>query len=338
MSVATEMSQESFLHDAAEGSPSVLLTAEQGRAAVAEAVEAVASVLRGHPGAIRLVLAAILGRGHILLEDVPGVGKTTLARAVARILGDSFSRVQFTADMLPSDVIGVQILDPDSGALVFKAGPLFAQVVLLDEINRASPKTQSATLEAMAEASVTVDDQTYRLPDPFVVIATQNPVEHHGAYPLPESQLDRFAVGLSLGYPGRDVERALLLAPAEPERNLAALPALLPPPRLRAVQALVDRVEISDSVADYLLAIVQSTREHADVMLGGSPRGSLLFAAVARGRAFMAGRDFVLPDDVKALAGPLLAHRIVVGGAGQRARHEAHAIIDGILEAVPAPR
>lgn len=334
------MSQQ-VLHDQADGSPGAFISAEEGRRSVRDAIDAVASVLRGHPEAIRLVLATVLGRGHILLEDVPGVGKTTLARAVARVLGDSFSRVQFTADMLPSDVIGVQVLDPGGGAFVFKPGPLFAQVVLLDEINRASPKTQSATLEAMAEAAVTVDDHTYRLPEPFVVIATQNPVEHHGAYPLPESQLDRFAAGLSLGYPDREVERELMLAPEVPERNLSRLTAVLPPPRLRSVQALVDQVEISAPVADYLLTIVQSTREHPEVMLGCSPRGSLLFAAVARARAFMAGRDFVLPDDIKALARPILAHRIVTGGGGsgaQGARHEAHAVIEGILEAVAAPR
>lgn len=317
---------------------SVVSSPEQGRRLLAEASDAVASVLHGQPDVIRLVFAAVLGRGHVLLEDVPGVGKTTLAKAVAKTLGDSFSRVQFTADMLPSDVIGVQVFDREQGRFELKPGPLFAQVVLLDEINRASPKTQSATLEAMAESCVTIDDQTYPLPEPFVVIATQNPVEHHGAYPLPENQLDRFAVSVSLGYPGPAVERELMLRPHVPERNLAGLETLLPPARLKSLQGLVDEVAMAESVADYLLALVQATREHADCLLGCSVRGALLFASVARAHAFITGRDFVLPDDIKSLAVPVLAHRLVVGSAASATRHEARAVVNGILDSVPAPR
>jgi MoxR-like ATPase len=315
---------------------SVALTPAQGRRLIDEAVAAVAGVLHGHEPLIRVVFAAVLGRGHILLEDVPGVGKTTLARAVARTLGDSFARVQFTADMLPSDVLGTQVLVAE-GRFEFKPGPLFAQVVLLDEINRASPKTQSATLEAMAEGAVTIDLQTYPLPAPFLVIATQNPVEHHGAYPLPESQLDRFAVGLTLGYPDAAVERALLLRPDVPEHNLAGLAPLLPPARLLALQALVDQVRLAEPVADYLLAIVRATREHENILLGCSPRGALLFAAACRATAFMAGRDYVLPDDVKALASVVLAHRLVAGSASH-SRIETRAVVAEIVESVPAPR
>ena len=310
----------------------------EARRLVDATLAAAAGVLRGQDGAVRLLIASVLARGHVLLEDVPGVGKTTLARAVARLLGDSFSRIQFTADLLPADVLGVQVLDAARSDFVLRRGPIFAQVVLADEINRASPKTQSAMLEAMAEGAVTIDETTHALPDPFVVIATQNPVEHHGAYPLPESQLDRFAVSLSLGYPSRDDERALLLAPGDPERKLAALPVLLDAPRLRAVQARVDEVGLSAAAADYLLSIVEGTRRHADVLLGCSPRGALMFGALARAWAFIAGRDFVLPDDVKHLAVPALAHRLVVAGQRGATRREARALVESIVAATPAPR
>ena len=305
-------------------------------ARLAELETALGAAIRGKPEVVRLSLVCLLARGHLLIEDVPGVGKTTLARAVARALGDSFSRIQFTADMLPSDVLGVQVLDSARGTFDFKPGPLFAQVVLADEINRASPKTQSATLEAMGEGAVTVDDQTYRLPQPFVVIATQNPVEHHGAYPLPESQLDRFAVSLSLGYPDAEHELALLDRPGAPERRLQEIRPSLPPAVITALQQACDDVRLARPVATYLLAIVSATREHPDVLLGCSPRGSLQLAAVARAWAFMEGRDYVLPDDVKSLAAPVLAHRIVAGGGAGRAA--ARQGLDGIGARPPGPR
>lgn len=332
---ALQPTRETILIATSTSSPKLV---SHNHASLADAIAAVESVLRGHPRAVRLVMAALLARGHVLLEDVPGVGKTTLARAIARILGESFSRIQFTADMLPSDVIGVQVLDAEAGEFRFKPGPLFAQVVLADEINRASPKTQSATLEAMAEGAVTVDDRTYPLPQPFVVLATQNPVEHHGAYPLPESQLDRFSIGISLGYPSPEHERALLQAPSGPADNLQKLPVLLNPARMQELQQAAAQIHLSDVVADYLLQIVAATREHPDVLLGCSPRGTIHYGAVARAWAFLDGRDFVRPDDVKQVALAVLGHRLVVGGAGLSSRARVQAVLEDIVARVPAPR
>jgi MoxR-like ATPase len=308
------------------------------REAFLELEQRVLSVVRGNPGAVRLSLATILARGHLLLEDVPGVGKTTLARALARVLGVAFSRVQFTADLLPSDMVGVPILDPREGVLRFKKGPLFANVVLADEINRASPKTQSALLEAMADRSVSVDDTTHELPRPFHVLATQNPVEHHGAYPLPESQLDRFLVCLSLGYPPADDERALLVENRTSEGGLAALAPLLDAERLAAAQAHVAGLTLNDAVAGYLLAIVEGTRRHPDVELPCSPRGSLAWAGLCRARAFLDGRTFVIPDDVKATAHAVLCHRLGVRGAVHHSRKRAAAIVDEIVAHTAVPR
>ena len=295
-------------------------------------------VVRGNPAAVRMALSAMLARGHLLLEDVPGVGKTTLARALARVLGVGFSRVQFTADLLPSDLIGTPILDPREGTLRFKKGPLFTNVVLADEINRASPKTQSALLEAMADASVSVDDVTHALPRPFHVLATQNPVEHHGAYPLPESQLDRFLVCLSLGYPPAADERALLTENTTAERSLPELKPLLDSAQLAAAQAHVAALTLNDVVAGYLLALVHATRNNPEVELPCSPRGSLAWASICRARAFLDGRAFVIPDDVKATAHAVLAHRLGIRGAVTQSRRRANAVIDEILAAVPVPR
>jgi MoxR-like ATPase len=300
----------------------------------------VLQVVRGNPESVRLALASVIGGGHVLLEDVPGVGKTTLARALAKALGCTFSRVQFTADLLPSDVIGVQILDVASGALRFKRGPLFAHVVLADEINRASPKTQSALLEAMADNQVSVDDETHALPPPFVVLATQNPVEHHGAYPLPESQLDRFMVCISLGYPPADDERRLLVENRTADDALAQLPVSLDPAGVRALQAEAKRLPLSDAVAGYLLSLVEATRTHSSVELGCSPRGSLAWAALARARALLAGRAFVLPDDVKSTAAAVLVHRLAIRGLpeGAEARRRAKDVVAEIVSRTPAPR
>lgn len=299
---------------------------------------AVLKVVRGNPIAVRLSLATILARGHLLLEDVPGVGKTTLARALARVLGVFFGRVQFTADMLPGDLIGVPILDAKEGVLRFKKGPLFTNIVLADEINRASPKTQSALLEAMADGSVSVDETTWELPRPFHVLATQNPVEHHGAYPLPESQLDRFLACLSLGYPPAADERALLVENKTSEGGLASLPVLLDAPRLAAAQEHVARITLNDVVADYLLGIVTATRRHPEIELPCSPRGSLAWASLVRALAFLDGRSFVIPDDVKRTAGAVLGHRLGLRGAVGTTRSRALAVVDEIVSQVPAPR
>jgi MoxR-like ATPase len=303
-----------------------------------EVERGVLDVVRGNAKAVRLALCAMLAGGHVLLEDVPGVGKTTLARAIAKAMGCTFSRIQFTADMLPSDVIGVQILE--GGGLRFKRGPLFAQIVLADEINRASPKTQSALLEAMADAQVSVDDETYALAAPFCVLATQNPVEHHGAYPLPESQLDRFMVCLRLGYPPAELERALLIENRSVDDALRALPTTLDPDRVRALMGEAKRVPLSEAVASYLLSLVEATRRHGAVELGCSPRGALAWGALCRARALLDGRAFVLPDDVKATAHAVLVHRLAVRGVpeGPEARRRAGEIVDELLARTAAPR
>ena len=315
----------------------VSMNAAEARERITQAIDAVSRVLWGNAEAVRLLFAAVMGRGHVLIEDVPGVGKTLLARAVAKVLGCSFSRIQFTADMLPADVLGVHVLDPKKGEFVFKKGPIFAQIVLADEINRASPKTQSAMLEAMSDEQVTVDESTFSLPSVFAVLATQNPVEHHGAYPLPESQLDRFMAHLTLGYPPRTDERALILSPDEPEQNLQRMPALMSPAEVGAMQALVASVKIHDSVAEYLLSMVEATRAHRDIALGCSPRGSIEWAAMARAWAFVHNRDFVLPDDVKHLAPRVLVHRIVAAGAST-SRTLARQVVDDIVGKTPVPR
>ncbi|MBI5510148.1 MAG: MoxR family ATPase [Deltaproteobacteria bacterium] len=309
----------------------------EARAKVAAATDAVSKVLWGNRDAVRIILAAVMARGHVLIEDVPGVGKTTLARAVAKVLGCSFSRIQFTADMLPADLLGVHVLEPKKGEFVFKKGPIFAHVVLADEINRASPKTQSAMLEAMSDKQVTVDESSFPLPAVFTVLATQNPVEHHGAYPLPESQLDRFMAHLTLGYPPAADEKALVLSPQAPEQNLQAMPVILGAAEVAAIQTLVARVPMHDSVATYLLALVDGTRHHRDVALGCSPRGAIEWAALSRAAAFIDGRDFVLPDDVKALARPVLVHRLVIAGAGGQ-RELARQVVAELLERTPVPR
>jgi MoxR-like ATPase len=315
----------------------ISMTAAQARERLNQAIDAVSHVLWGNAEAVRLLFAAVMARGHVLIEDVPGVGKTTLARAGGKVLGGSFSRIQFTADMLPADVLGVHVLEPKKGEFVFKKGPIFAHIVLADEINRASPKTQSAMLEAMSDNQVTVDESTFTLPSVFVVLATQNPVEHHGAYPLPESQLDRFMAHLTLGYPPKADERALILSPAEPEENLQRMPALMNPPEVGAMQALVAAVKMSDSIAEYLLSMVEATRTHRDIALGCSSRGSIEWAAMARAWAFLHDRDFVLPDDVKHLALRVLVHRIIAAGANTH-RTLARQVVDDIVGKTPVPR
>ena len=312
--------------------------AAQLREALSSAMGSVGSVVRGQSSAIELVFAAILARGHILLEDVPGVGKTTLARAVARVLGHSFARIQFTSDMLPGDVLGVQVLDPATGEFSFRPGPVMNQIVLADEINRASPRTQSALLEAMAERAVTLDDTRHELSEVFTVIATQNPVEHHGAYPLPESQLDRFMVCLNLGYPGREAERELLFQPGAAQKRLEDLEPSMGIEELAMAQGMVDEVTLSSEVADYTLELVEATRSHADVLLGASPRCAIALVALARARAWLANRDYVLPDDIKVLLPVVLGHRLVLAGAASGKERAAKSLLDEILGQVAVPR
>lgn len=308
-------------------------TSNQAQRSARALVDAIGLVLTGHEQQVSLAVAALFARGHVLLEDVPGVGKTTLAQALAKALSLSFSRIQFTSDMLPSDVLGVQMLDPATQALVFRRGPLFAHVVLADEINRASPKTQSAMLEAMAERRVTLDDVTYPLPQGFWVMATQNPFEHHGAYPLPESQLDRFMVRLHLGYPPPAQERQLLLHPEGPKQRLDAMAPLLDEQALWSLQATAAQVGLHEDVAEYLLQLVTATRVHPRIALGVSPRGALALGAMARALAMMAGREFVIPEDIKQAAPHVMAHRLTL-----KDNADPEALVAELLAELPVPR
>jgi MoxR-like ATPase len=292
----------------------------------------------GKPEAVRLAVVGLLARGHLLIEDVPGVGKTTLAAALARSIGGKFQRIQFTSDMLPSDILGVSIWEPEVGEFVFKPGPLFANIVLADEINRTTPKTQSSLLEAMNEARVSLDHSTYPLPAPFMVLATQNPREYEGTYPLPESQLDRFLLRIRIGYPGAPDEKAILRGAAALPESLAAV---LGDTEVLALQAEVERVRAEDSVLDYLMAVVSATRTSPLLSLGVSPRGSLALLRAAQAAALVDGRDYLVPDDVKGLAVAALAHRVIPkngGGHGDAPGLDGEAIVRAILNDVPVPR
>lgn len=295
-------------------------------------------VIRGKAEVVRLSLVCLLARGHLLIEDVPGVGKTTLGQALARAVDCQFHRLQFTSDMLPSDVIGVTVYNARSQEFEFKPGPIFTNFLLADEINRTTPKTQSALLEAMNERQVTVDGRSYPLAEPFMVIATQNPVEHHGTYPLPESQLDRFLLRLRIGYPDPGSEREIL-------RRGGELPALEVEPVLTAseviqLQSLVPAVHVAESITDYIMEIVARTRSHESLALGVSPRGAQALYRAAQALALLEGRDYVLPDDVKRLVLPVFAHRVVANerAAGlQRGTAAAERILQQILSEVAVP-
>ena len=271
-------------------------------------LDALGAVLLDKERALRLVLSGFLAGGHVLVEDVPGVGKTTLALALARLLGLDFARVQMTADLLPGDILGSSLFDPREQRFVFHPGPIFHAVVLVDEINRASPRSQSALLEAMAEGQVSVDGQSFPLPRPFFVMATQNPQEHAGVFPLPESQLDRFTLRLSLGYPSREAERGLLMGENRRPADLAALADVA---LLRQWQAQVAAVFLSPEIQDMLLALAQGSRHDARVRAGLSPRGLLALKTAAQAWAFLAGRDFLTPDDLRAVTVPVLGHRLL---------------------------
>ncbi|HLW97312.1 MAG TPA: MoxR family ATPase [Candidatus Acidoferrales bacterium] len=307
-------------------------------AQVVQLQRSIASVIKGKDEVIEMALVALLARGHLLIEDVPGVGKTTLAQALAKSFHCSFQRIQFTSDLLPSDVIGVSIFNPSRQEFEFKPGPLFANIVLADEINRTTPKTQSALLEAMNEAQVTVDNHTHTLPRPFMVLATQNPVEHHGTYPLPESQLDRFLLRVKMGYPARASEKDILRA-----HGRAGVDLLAPPMEAEDVVALqqaVERVHVEESLLDYALEIVERTRQTDQLSLGVSTRGALMLHRAAQARAFLQGRDFCLPDDFKQLVVPVFAHRVVVNSRSvstQRKSEQAEMLLRELVETVRVP-
>ena len=295
------------------------------------------TVIRGKPDAVRLSLVCLLARGHLLIEDVPGVGKTTLAHALARSVECRFHRLQFTSDMLPSDVLGVTIYNAHTQSFEFKQGPIFTNFLLADEINRATPKTQSALLEAMNELQVTIDGRPYPLSQPFMVIATQNPVEHHGTYPLPESQLDRFLMRMRIGYPDRDAERDILrqteTAGAESVR------AVLSSDEFLHLQNQVSHVTVDAAILDYMLAIVEKTRSHESLALGVSPRGAQALYRAAQALALIETRDYVIPDDVKRLVIPVFAHRVAIARASlsQRTTEMAERILQEILTATEVP-
>jgi MoxR-like ATPase len=306
------------------------------REVFAEIEANITHVVAGKPDAVRLIVTAMLAEGHILVEDVPGVGKTLLARALARSIDCSVRRVQFTPDLLPSDVTGVNVYSPDSGQFEFRPGPVFANMVLGDEINRAGPKTQSALLESMEERTVTIDGVTHELAVPFMVMATQNPIELEGTYPLPEAQRDRFMLRLAIGYPDADAELSMLRTHGADDR-MATLEPVTDASTVAAMIAAVRDVHVAEPVERYLLALCRSTRAHPDIELGASPRASLAMLRAARARAALDGRDHVLPDDVKALAPHLLPHRLILTPDAQLAGRTPHDAIEDVVAGVPAP-
>jgi MoxR-like ATPase len=299
--------------------------------------KAIESVIQGKPKAIRLTLAVLLAEGHLLIEDVPGVGKTMLAKALARAIDGTVRRVQFTPDLLPSDITGVSAFNQERREFEFKPGPVFANIVLGDEINRASPKTQSALLECMAERQVTVDGTTYVLQSPFMVIATQNPVEMEGTYPLPEAQRDRFTARISLGYPVAEAEREML----DNHGSTSPLDLLRPVARASDVQDLVVAVRgvlVSDQVKEYIISLANATRTSPELRLGASPRAALHLLRASRAWAALDGRDYVIPDDVQALAGPVLAHRLLPTAEAIVERHLPEQVVSRIVAQLPLPR
>ena len=296
----------------------------------------VGRVLRGKPEVIRLAVVSLLAGGHVLIEDVPGVGKTSLAHALARSLGQSFQRIQFTSDLLPSDILGVSIFNQKSQQFEFVPGPIFANVVLADEINRATPKTQSALLEAMSEGHVTVERKRFLLPQPFLVIATQNPLEHQGTFPLPESQLDRFLMSLQIGYPPPAEERELLLSGGVQD-ILEELPAVLAREDLLAMQQAAQSVVVTPKLADYMLDLAEATRQGSDFLLGVSTRGAQSLYRAVQALALCEGRRFAVPDDVQRLAVPVLAHRVVLRHGGGAAADATRSALERVVAARPVP-
>ncbi|GAA3171069.1 MoxR family ATPase [Blastococcus jejuensis] len=294
-------------------------------------------VVQGKPDVVRLALVVLLAEGHLLIEDVPGVGKTTLAKALAASVDATVRRIQFTPDLLPSDVTGVAIYDQESREFEFKPGAIFANIVVADEINRASPKTQSALLECMEERQVTVDGVSYELARPFLVMATQNPLEMEGTYPLPEAQRDRFTARVSMGYPDRDAELSMLdeRSVADPLTTLAPVADAA---TVRELVAAVGRLHVSDAVRRYVVALVEASRRSPDLRLGASPRAGLQLLRAARAAAALTGRDHVLPDDVQALAGPVLAHRLLLTADAALGRRSTEQVVADLLTTVPVPR
>jgi MoxR-like ATPase len=295
------------------------------------------NVIHGKDEVVSLVVSSVIAGGHVLLEDVPGVAKTLLARSLATVLGLEFARIQFTPDLLPSDIIGMSIWEPEARRLEFKRGPIFANILLADELNRASPKTQSALLEAMAESQVTVDGVSYQLPDPFVVIATQNPIEFEGTYPLPEAQVDRFLTSTSIGYPGEVDERHIVTDHLMTGTANRTVTEILDIHKLNEVRSVLPTIFVSEPIIEYLVALTRFTRSRSSVSLGASPRGSIALALLSRASAAIAGRDFVTPEDVKAMAVPALAHRIRLSPEAWIRGVRRESVVNEAIQTVPAP-
>lgn len=293
-------------------------------------------VIRGKPHVVRFALIALLSQGHMLIEDVPGVGKTTLANSIAKTIDLTFKRIQFTSDLMPSDILGVSVLDQTSGEFKFKPGPIFTNILLADEINRATPKTQSALLEAMNESRVTIDGKTYLLPRPFFVIATQNPHEYRGTFPLPENQLDRFALRISIGYPDRESEKEIIKSPIQ-SIHADSLRPVIDKGELIAMQQMVEKVFVDDDILNYMLQIVSLTRNPQHFELGVSPRGTIALKRAAQARALIDGRSFCIPDDVKEVVIPVLAHRIIPKGEGFGSRGMEEEVLRELVESIEVP-
>ena len=299
-------------------------------------VENVERVIIGKHAEVELALVAMLCRGHVLIEDVPGVGKTVLAKSLAKSIGCSFRRIQFTPDLLPSDVTGVSVFNQKTREFEFRPGPVMAQIVLVDEINRATPKTQSALLESMEERQVTVDDRTYPMPEPFLILATQNPIEYEGTFPLPEAQLDRFLMRISLGHP-EPAEEIRILDAQQFVHPLETLEQVVEAEELLAAQEEVKGVHVDPLIKEYIVAVVNATRDYPDVYLGASPRGSLGLHKTGQALAAVRGRDYVVPDDIKVLAEPVLAHRLIVSPSARIKNVDTRYVVQDILSSVPVP-
>ena len=305
-------------------------------AAVQQVINNVEKVIVGKAESVAFSLIAVICNGHVLIEDVPGVGKTVLTKAIARSIGCSFKRIQFTPDLLPSDVTGVSIYNQKTGNFEFRAGPIMSQIVLADEINRATPKTQSALLEAMEETQITIDGATYRLPEPFMVMATQNPIEYEGTFPLPEAQLDRFMMNIKLGYP-KVSDEMNILDTHQYHHPLDDLEQIMIAEELVVIQKQIRSIHVDPSIREYIVAIANATRNHNNIYLGSSPRGSLALYRASQALAAIRGRGYVIPDDVKLLAKPTLAHRIIVTPAARVRAITSTALLDEILQSVPVP-
>ncbi len=313
------------------------LTVQEASRLMKQVSDNLSLVIKGKDEKIELVILALVAGGHIIIEDIPGVGKTTMARALARSVDGTFSRIQFTPDLLPTDITGVNIFNQKDNSFSFKPGPLFAHIVLADEINRASPRTQSALLEAMSEEHVTVDGTRHSLPSPFIVLATQNPIDYHGTYPLPEAQMDRFMLQIDMGYPPLDKEQDLLINRTS-EDPVDQISPVLPLSSLKELKSCVDTVHIEKSISEYILAIVQATRNNPQLRLGVSTRGVLLYGRIVRARALLHQRDYVIPEDVQNLTMPVLAHRILLDTKSQYEGIARSDIIYQIVSSIKVPK